>query len=762
MAYLSKKSILSAYSQLSQLTSDPSAQGATQVTSALRYIFALDEFTKKFGKDCDTSNKEDRDSFISFVGNVVSINKDCYTANFFNAIKENPDYAVGSNFFSVNVVKNSIVNPNTEFTFPKRGNNPLFIVQAGHLIEKTELLSNLKEYLNTSELRNAFAVWLVRFLPLNQNDVFESIVNNLKARYSEELVRELHIDKQQILKFVGESLIDNPYSLSVSDFPSSTPKKNISMDLLPSEALINKVRESFTHFVHLINTHTNDFTGYIAKFEEFVNPKLANIFPEYSNIFQIVDIDILHAIIAKLKEADPSLEKVFTTEYSGTQYPAFRTMKYYEMYLDILADSDFRANIAHNQQQRLAVASATTSSINNQLVRAMRTKPFLLLAGISGTGKSRIVKQMAFDCCPDNKVLRSDLTAPGNYCLIEVKPNWHDSTELLGYESKIGGAHYQLTPFVKFLVKAMLHPTVPFFVCLDEMNLAPVEQYFAEFLSVLESRTKIDGHIVSEPLIKAEIFSNKDYELKLQDDLFGLELKEEITDNGKQRLISGKLPETAKPVYDSLKEHGLRIPENVVVIGTVNMDETTHQFSRKVIDRAMTIEMNLPEGDPFMDFFANSSKLEYRPNPTSPSLYLATETKASDVVDALAADNAEKTEWLKGEVASILTKLNESLNGTPFKVAYRVQNELILYFYQLMLEIPESQRADADWETLLTQAVDQILMMKVLPRIEGDEELLESPIDKLIGFCASFHNASKKLAEMKSRLGQSRFASFWP
>lgn len=83
MAYLSKKSILSAYSQLSQLTSDPSAQGATQVTSALRYIFALDEFTKKFGKDCNTTNKEDRDSFISFVGNVVSINKDCYTANFF-------------------------------------------------------------------------------------------------------------------------------------------------------------------------------------------------------------------------------------------------------------------------------------------------------------------------------------------------------------------------------------------------------------------------------------------------------------------------------------------------------------------------------------------------------------------------------------------------------------------------------------------------------------------------------------------------------
>ena len=400
----------------------------------------------------------------------------------------------------------------------------------------------------------------------------------------------------------------------------------------------------------------------------------------------------------------------------------------------------------------------TNNPVDRGIVRAMRTKPFLLLAGISGTGKSRIVKQMAFDSCPDNDVLRSDPTSPGNYCLIEVKPNWHDSTELLGYESKIGGAHYQLTPFVKFLAKAMLHPEVPFFVCLDEMNLAPVEQYFAEFLSVLESRTKLaDGHIVSEPLIKAEIFANKDYELKLQDDLFGLELKEETNGDGTQRIISGKLSDEAQSVYDNLKNQGLRIPENVIVIGTVNMDETTHQFSRKVIDRAMTIEMNLPEGDPFMDFFANASDLSYRSNPTSASLYLATETKAKDVIEALSADNAEKTEWLKGEIAGVLTALNNALDATPFKVAYRVQNELMLYFYQLWLE-----DKTAKWREILNTSVDQLRMMKVLPRIEGDEELLEKPLDRLIEFAEPYTNAKKKLYEMKQRLRQSRFASFWP
>ena len=430
--------------------------------------------------------------------------------------------------------------------------------------------------------------------------------------------------------------------------------------------------------------------------------------------------------------------------------------------LSISTSPDTNSTMSQDLEKVIKNADDTTKRQFSYL-RAMRTKPFLLLAGISGTGKSRIVKQMAFDSCPDNAVLRSDLTSPGNYCLIEVKPNWHDSTELLGYESQIGQPHYQLTPFVKFLAKAMLYPDVPFFVCLDEMNLAPVEQYFAEFLSVLESRTKLeDGHIVSEPIIKAEIFSK----YPLDKSLFSL--KEEtskysnVTSTVEPTTPYGKEAE----VYEQLKKQGLRIPENVIVIGTVNMDETTHQFSRKVIDRAMTIEMNLPEGknpdgsdiNPFMDFFANASELTYRANPTLPALYLPTETKASDVVKALAANNAEKTEWLIGEVAKVLTDINSALEGTPFKVAYRVQNELMLYFYQLWLE-----NKSAKWRYILDTSVDQILMMKVLPRVEGDKELLEAPIDSLITFCdGKYPNASKKLKEMKDRLEMSQFTSFWP
>lgn len=383
-----------------------------------------------------------------------------------------------------------------------------------------------------------------------------------------------------------------------------------------------------------------------------------------------------------------------------------------------------------------AKTNYSPSALSTSYLTAMRTKPFLLLAGISGTGKSRIVKQMAFESCPDIPALRSDKTAPGNYELIEVKPNWHDSSELLGYESEIGGPHYVVTPFVRFLVKSMRYPDVPFFVCMDEMNLAPVEQYFAEFLSVLESRKLLsDGTITSEPLIKADIFSK--YADQLHRDL-------DITDT-----------ETYKAVYDRLKNDGLRLPSNLIVVGTVNMDETTHQFSRKVIDRAMTIEMNIEDAEtPFKNFFEGGDALHYYDNPQPKELFLPKVVQASEALSILDAEDAS---YLKENVPGLLHSLNSALNGTPFKIAYRVQNELILYFFSLREENPDEAA-----EALLAQAMDAILMMKVLPRIEGDEDLLDKPLKALAQFTENYPQASRKIAEMQERLPQAHFTCFWP
>ena len=271
---------------------------------------------------------------------------------------------------------------------------------------------------------------------------------------------------------------------------------------------------------------------------------------------------------------------------------------------------------------------------------------------------------------------------------------------------------------------------------MDEMNLAPVEQYFAEFLSVLESRKLLsDGTITSEPLIKADIFSK--YADQLHRDL-------DITDT-----------ETYKTVYDRLKNDGLRLPSNLIVVGTVNMDETTHQFSRKVIDRAMTIEMNIEDAEtPFKNFFEGGDALHYYDNPQPKELFLPKVVQASEALSILSAEDAS---YLKENVPGLLHSLNSALNGTPFKIAYRVQNELILYFFSLREENPDEAA-----EALLAQAMDAILMMKVLPRIEGDEDLLDKPLKALAQFTENYPQASRKISEMQERLPRAHFTSFWP
>lgn len=415
----------------------------------------------------------------------------------------------------------------------------------------------------------------------------------------------------------------------------------------------------------------------------------------------------------------------------------------------ISVDSEGFFELWKNDSKSIFAIDIFADSPYRTYLTALRTKPFLLLAGISGTGKSRIVKEMAFACCPDVAGLRNDPVSPGNYLLVEVKPNWHDSTELLGYESTIKKG-YVLTPFVKFLYKAMKHPDVPFFVCLDEMNLAPVEQYFAEFLSILESRKQqADGTILTEPLISAEVFRKYP---ELCAEMNGTAVRRENVKNTYMTTDPAVEYVVTEREYENLCEEGLRIPQNVVVIGTVNMDETTHQFSRKVIDRAMTIEMNEVKFD---GFFESSSELTYPDRVLPKEYFLPCHTTAGKALESVPDD----AEYIKANVPAMLEQLNEALADTPFKIAYRVQNELVLYFAALRQE--EAHKATGTAELLAT-AMDQILMMKVLPRIEGDDELLEKPLERLAVYAEGYPKASAKIKEMQERLGRSHFTSFWP
>lgn len=114
------------------------------------------------------------------------------------------------------------------------------------------------------------------------------------------------------------------------------------------------------------------------------------------------------------------------------------------------------------------------------LYNALKTKPFVILSGVSGSGKSKIIDLFA-------GYFSKELAYEGNYELVPVKPNWTDSRALFGYHNIIDDT-YAITPVIKLFLRALQNPDKPYFLVLDEMNLAKVEHYFSDFLSVIESR----------------------------------------------------------------------------------------------------------------------------------------------------------------------------------------------------------------------------------------------------------------------------------
>ena len=320
---------------------------------------------------------------------------------------------------------------------------------------------------------------------------------------------------------------------------------------------------------------------------------------------------------------------------------------------------------------------------------ALRTKPFMLLAGISGTGKSRIVRKLAQATNTKEYASEEDRWSdnrPDNFELIQVKPNWHNSMDVVGYMSNIPTAHYVFTDFVRFIVKAWQHKDTPYFLCLDEMNLAPVEEYFAEFLSAIESRSLDEnGNYTTDPIIAP--FKE-----------FGKEMCEDML---KQLLGEARHTE-ANPLAIQFEEKGLTLPPNLMVMGTVNMDETTFSFSRKVLDRAMSVEMNEVNYDDFIE-----GKTELMPLLTSQNELLVNRPqKASEVQDKIDS----------GKVIAYLKAVNALLDGTPFKLGYRAANEAMLYVSACQDVAKDGFRIE--------KALDEFTLMKILSRIEGDDNRL--------------------------------------
>ena len=360
------------------------------------------------------------------------------------------------------------------------------------------------------------------------------------------------------------------------------------------------------------------------------------------------------------------------------------------------------------------------SNLYSSYFTALRTKPFMLLAGISGTGKSRIVRKLA-QATVTEELQRANgytggnfakdrwtLHSPANFELIQVKPNWHNSMDVIGYLSNIPSPHYVFTPFIEFIVKAWQHPEVPFFLCLDEMNLAPVEEYFAEFLSAIESRSFEDKEYMTDPIIKPFNSFGEDVAKMMVNALF-------------PNFTAGDTESVTTKIIKHFRTKGLTLPKNLIVIGTVNMDETTFSFSRKVLDRAMSVEMNEVDYDSFLtdttddDLKAIVKAFEENKDMKLNDLLVNRHIEAKKIIEKLGEDAHFAINYLK--------QVNALLEGTPFKLGYRAANEALIYL-QASYEFGQTNRI---------AALDNFTLMKILSRIEGDEtklKITDSEADK--------------------------------
>ena len=293
---------------------------------------------------------------------------------------------------------------------------------------------------------------------------------------------------------------------------------------------------------------------------------------------------------------------------------------------------------------------------------SLKTKPFVIMAGISGTGKSKLIRLFAesLGANSDNKRFR----------MVSVKPDWNDSADLFGYFDLTGAFRPGMLAEAFREASLTSNQNQPYFICLDEMNLARIEQYLGEYLSVIESRRRADdGRMTTDVLLQGGPALGTDYE-------------------------------------------GLRIPNNVYIVGTVNMDDSAFAFSRKVLDRANTIENNEVKLDE-VEF--SRKKLQ--------SISISNALLSSRCLNIQQALEVDAAYALK--INSWIIRLNDILSRNNKHFGYRVRDEMVCYMLENML----SGLLDEDL------AFDYQIMQKVLPTLNGSDGVLRTILIELYNYC---------------------------
>jgi len=303
-------------------------------------------------------------------------------------------------------------------------------------------------------------------------------------------------------------------------------------------------------------------------------------------------------------------------------------------------------------------------------VTALRTKPFIILAGVSGTGKSKL------------PALVAEATG-GLHNLVPVRPDWTDSADVLGYTDLQG--QFRPGSVLDLADKAIQDPKRLSVCILDEMNLARVEQYFAEILSRIEDRHRTEeGGYASDPLVNHALARG---------------------DNHWSSVV---------------------FPQNLAIVGTVNMDESTHGFSRKVLDRAFTLELSDTDLGSWRSIGPSESAARVASWPLN--AWFPRACRLGEL-EELTIDEQNQVQ----KVVTVLIEINEILTPAQLQIGYRTRDEIVMF-------ILNAAQVSSCFVTRAGEAVrplDLPLQMKILPRIAGGSAAIRRVVLGLLGWAVT-------------------------
>ncbi|MHB1185188.1 MAG: McrB family protein [Desulfobulbia bacterium] len=330
----------------------------------------------------------------------------------------------------------------------------------------------------------------------------------------------------------------------------------------------------------------------------------------------------------------------------------------------------------------------------HRYISSLLAKRFLILTGLSGSGKTKIAHAFAAWLSESED----------QYRLIAVGADWTTNENVVGYQDALQTGIYRKPSngALDLILRASNDPVRPYFLILDEMNLSHVERYFADILSAVESGQEIALHSAAESLKCSE------------DD---------------------PLPVPSR----------IRLPDNLFIVGTVNVDETTYMFSPKVLDRANVVEFRATAEDiaAFLDAPAavKMDALAGKGAIFGPA-FVAESRADSQLESATAAD-------LKARLAEIFGALAPIGAEFGFRTAYEITR--FIHFH--------AKLAGSGWQ--FKDALDAQVLQKLLPKLHGSERRLRPVLEALETFCVTHQCAAslEKIRRMQDRL-KDGFTSF--